>query len=1057
MSPVANPGQKRLWQFDEFLVDPVRRVLLRDGEPVTVTPKALSILFALLEKPGEVVTKQDLIQRVWPDTFVTEANLTQNISSLRKALGERANDRGYIVTVPGRGYSFTGHPVAVEIPPEEGDASGEHRAFELGAPPSAEAEPFAPSQEPAAPSSPGMPVLVPPAPEPAVAPRRGRRGLLAPAALALAVLAAIAVIWLGGRRPPPAAVPAPVPDAAPATAAVPVAQRAAVAVLGFRNLSGDKGADWLAPALAEMLTTEMAAGSKVRVISGDNVLRARRSLSLPYTDHLEKMEMERLHSFLGADLVVVGAYLALGKEDGRRIRLDVRVLKIPDGDAVRSLSELGTQAELFDLVSRTGADLRQALGLAGLSEDEQRAVRALRPSSTESERLYVQGLSRLRAFDPPGARDLLLRAVEVDPGSALIHSALSQTWSALGYDARAAEEARKALDLAGSLSREERLAIEARLQVASKAWGKASETYRSLWTFFPDDLEYGLQLATSLISAGRGADARATIAALRHLPSPAADDPRIDLLEARIAFRTSDLRAQQRAAAAAIAKGRQSGESSVVAQGLVWEGMALQIQGKTDEAISRFQEAKQRAAKAGFHWVVGMALANLGAALQSQGDLDAAEKAHRESLAVAQQLGTALGNASQNASLASVQRERGDLDAVLRLLEQARFWSAEMGDRMTQAYLLTVKSSVLCDQGDLTGALRGAERAVSESRATGNRTDEAQALQDFGRVLELQDDLGAARRYYLQAFDVHRGLGNTALASSSLVSAADVLARQGDLGGARRRLDHALTAKRRTGDHLGAAHVLGSLARLAYESGDLAAAQSLAREQLRIAQTSGARALAAAALQSLGRTQMAAGDLDGARRSFAAVLQVSAGLAQHLQATAARLDLARVELADGNAAAAVAAAREAAVWYGTHGMRGREAGALAVLAESHLRAGSLAAARQAANQARAQAAKSEDRELRIAVATRVARVDAAAGNAAEALTALRGAIAEADTSGLVARGLEARLALGEIELAGGDRRGLETLGALRADAAKRGFELLARLAAGPLQGLRRLG
>jgi DNA-binding winged helix-turn-helix (wHTH) protein/tetratricopeptide (TPR) repeat protein len=1070
MSPAASPGQKLRWQFDEFVVDPVRRVLLRDGEPVTVTPKALSILFALLEKPGEVVTKQELIQKIWPDTFVTEANLTQNISSLRKALGERANDRGYIVTVPGRGYSFTGHPVPVEIPPDESDASGERPAFELGAPPSAETELFAPPPEPgrssgvwrrasigAGPaSSPGMPILAPPPPETPVAPRWGWRRL-APAALALVVLAAIAVIWLSGRRNPPAPAPAPVPEPVPAAAVAPVAQRAAVAVLGFRNLSGDRGADWLAPALAEMLTTEMAAGSKMRVISGDNILRARRSLSLPYTDHLEKMEMERLHSFLGADLVVVGAYLALGKEDGRRIRLDLRILRIPDGEALRSLSEVGTQAELFDLVSRTGADLRQALGLAGLSEDEQRAVRALRPSSTESERLYVQGLSRLRAFDPPGARDVLSRAVAVDPASALIHSALSQTWSALGYDAKAVEEAKKALDLSASLSREDRLAIEARWHVARKDWAKASETYRSLWTFFPDDLDYGLQLATSLISGGRGADAKAAVAALRRLPQPAADDPRIDLVEARIAFRTSDLRAQQRAAAAAIAKGQQSGERSVVAQGLVWDGNALLFQGKTDEAIRRFVDAKQIADKAGFRWVVGMALASLGSALQSQGDLDGAERANRESLAVAQQLGTALGTAAQYSSLAVVQRDRGDLNAVLPLLEQSRVWSAKIGDRMVQAYLLTVKSTVLCEQGDLKGALRSAENAVSESRETGNRTNEAEALQDFGRVLDLQDDLGAARRYYLQAFDAHRGLGNTALASTSLAASAEVLARLGDLGGARRRLEHALTAKQRAGDRLGTASVMGSLARLAYQAGDLVTAQSIVREQLRIAQTSGARALAAAALQSLGRTQLAAGDIDGARRTFATVIQASAGLGQHLQATAARLDLARVELAGGNVPAAVTAAREAAAWFGEHGMRGREAAALAVLAESHLRGGSLAAARQAANQARVQAEKSEDRQLRIAVVTRVARVDAASGNAAEALTALRGVIAEADKAGFVALGLEARLALGEVELAGGDRRGLETLGALRAEATKRGFELLARLAAGPLQGLRRLG
>ena len=87
----ADPEPKLLWQLGEIVIDPARRTLRRNGEEIAVTPKAFSILLALLERPGEVVTKQELIQRIWPDTFVTEANLTQNVSSLRKALGESAN------------------------------------------------------------------------------------------------------------------------------------------------------------------------------------------------------------------------------------------------------------------------------------------------------------------------------------------------------------------------------------------------------------------------------------------------------------------------------------------------------------------------------------------------------------------------------------------------------------------------------------------------------------------------------------------------------------------------------------------------------------------------------------------------------------------------------------------------------------------------------------------------------------------------------------------------------------------------------------------------------
>ena len=88
MNTVGLKTEKVFYEFEGFRVDPVRRRIVRAGEPVPLTPKAFSILLVLLERRGEVVEKEELIQRVWPDTYVTEANLTQNISSLRKALGE---------------------------------------------------------------------------------------------------------------------------------------------------------------------------------------------------------------------------------------------------------------------------------------------------------------------------------------------------------------------------------------------------------------------------------------------------------------------------------------------------------------------------------------------------------------------------------------------------------------------------------------------------------------------------------------------------------------------------------------------------------------------------------------------------------------------------------------------------------------------------------------------------------------------------------------------------------------------------------------------------------
>lgn len=94
------------YEFGRFRLKIAERVLLREGEPVPLTPKVFDILLTLVEHGGQVVHKDDLMRRVWPNTFVEEGNLTQNISLLRKALGETPDGVQFIETVPRRGYRF---------------------------------------------------------------------------------------------------------------------------------------------------------------------------------------------------------------------------------------------------------------------------------------------------------------------------------------------------------------------------------------------------------------------------------------------------------------------------------------------------------------------------------------------------------------------------------------------------------------------------------------------------------------------------------------------------------------------------------------------------------------------------------------------------------------------------------------------------------------------------------------------------------------------------------------------------------------------------------------
>src|SRR5689334_21748346 len=98
---------RHLYEFGPFRLDTAEQLLLRDGKPVPLTPKSFEILVALVEHSGHLVGKEELMKVVWADAFVEESNLTNNVSALRKLLGQGKGGENYIETVPKRGYRFT--------------------------------------------------------------------------------------------------------------------------------------------------------------------------------------------------------------------------------------------------------------------------------------------------------------------------------------------------------------------------------------------------------------------------------------------------------------------------------------------------------------------------------------------------------------------------------------------------------------------------------------------------------------------------------------------------------------------------------------------------------------------------------------------------------------------------------------------------------------------------------------------------------------------------------------------------------------------------------------
>ncbi len=653
-------------------------------------------------------------------------------------------------------------------------------------------------------------------------PRRGR--LLAVAAgLFLLLLAAgwLAVPRLLDRSGPPPAAPATGASAA-------FEARPSIALLGFRNLSGQEDASWLSTALAEMLATELAAGERLRLVPGENVTRTRIELGLDDSDSLAADALDRVGKILGSDLAVTGSYLLAGNPSEREIRLDFEVRRVASGETVARLSERGTEARVFDLVEAAGRALRVSLGVDGISPADAAAARAAMPAAPEAARLYAQGLEKLRRYDARGALELLQEAVAIDPGHPMIHSALSGTWASLGYRTRSREEARRAFDLSGSLSRSERLWVEARYRESAGERREAAELYRLLWEFFPDNLEYGLQLVDAQTAIDQGEAALETVAQLRALPSAAGVDPRIDLAEAKTARSLSRYQQQQERSAAAAEKSAALGARLLVARARELEAGAWRELGEPEKAMAAYEEARLSYEAANHRGRVAWILIQVGKIHRYQGRFEEARALNQQALEIALEIGDR-GSAKHALNiLAVILREQGRLSEALRMHELELETNREIGDGRSVQIALTSAGVVQRLLGDLGGAAGRFSEALAKGRESRNRRGIEINLNMLGEVLVHQGRPQQARRHFEEALAVNRETSIPRGRAYYLSNLADVDLLTGDLAAAREGHDEALAIRRELGEKTNVAFSLLALARLALEEDRLddAAAQA---------------------------------------------------------------------------------------------------------------------------------------------------------------------------------------------------------------------------------------
>jgi DNA-binding winged helix-turn-helix (wHTH) protein/TolB-like protein/Tfp pilus assembly protein PilF len=414
MSTVTKP----LYQFGAFRIDSVGRVLLRDGEPVPLAPKAFDTLLILVQNRGRVLDKDELMALLWPDSEVEEANLPQNISLLRKALGESPNERRYVITIPGRGYRF-----GADVQEFEDDQEGPDLVVAKYTKSTILIQDEESSPQPATRSLPAADSDAEP---------RGR--ILAAAAGVGALIVLAAVAWLSpskkpGSDPPPLAIKT-------------------LAVLPFKLL-GPEGDEYLGPGIADSLITTLSNLREVKVRPTSSVMKYAGQTKQPTEAGRE----------LGVEAVLEGSI----QRAGDNLRVTVQLVRVDDG--------LPLWAEKFDdkvtdiLKIEDSISNRVAGSLIMKLSGEQRTALAKRyTQNIEAYQLYLKGIYFINKGTPETVRKgigYFEQAIQLDQKYALAYAGLAQAYCRLPItsDFSSAEVLPKARDAATrALELDDRLA-----------------------------------------------------------------------------------------------------------------------------------------------------------------------------------------------------------------------------------------------------------------------------------------------------------------------------------------------------------------------------------------------------------------------------------------------------------------------------------------------------------------------------------------------------------------------------------------------------------------------
>jgi len=457
---------KHFYKFDPFVLDVEERVLLRNGRPVAVTPKVFDMLLLLVQNHGCVVSKQKILDTLWPDVFVEESNITFNITMLRKILGDTKREPLYIETVPRRGYRFIANVeeplnssvvtsqiayTRIQAADSELIIGGDEFKSDLGLAKLPKIElPGAGKSDNALKAKTAGEMS-----------RRGRWKTLLAAAAVAGVLVAVGWLLLLRHRS--------------SAQSQPDAGRLMLAVLPFQNLTGNTAQDYFSDGLTEEMITQLGN------LDPDHLGVIARTSVMHYKNNQEPLDQ------IGRELQV--QYLLEGsvRRESDRVRITTQLIQIKDQTRVWSREY---DRELIHLLSLQGEIAKEVADEIHLTLGDHTRIepvsQTLSTKSPEAYDLYLKGQYCWNKRWLQQAIEYFQQATAKDPNYARAYAGLADCYALMGgYSARPQNEfmpqartaALRALELDGNLA-EAHTALALIVQNYDYDWQTAEKEYR---------------------------------------------------------------------------------------------------------------------------------------------------------------------------------------------------------------------------------------------------------------------------------------------------------------------------------------------------------------------------------------------------------------------------------------------------------------------------------------------------------------------------------------------------------------------------------------------------